>query len=279
MRLWRYTVIILVTCGLLQGCANVRMAQELQSSRVTFDSGDFKKAFHQLLPLAAEGSPEAQYAVGYMYYYGYGVSQDNESGLFWIHRSASKDYPPAIKALKLIDEQQNRSTHPSRSTPSSYSNYSLKQSLNDTIVEPNKKTASDDTPKLKASRSLHAKKDDDEIMSTLPKEPLKVTQTKEDTEPSLSSATTQTTPPSNYTLQLFGSYNLETVKTLQIQLNQLGSSTRYAQTERDGRDWFVLTYGAYPALYRAILAKDDLPKDLKQLKPWVRPTHALRWMA
>ena len=56
-----------------------------------------------LLPLACNGLPDAQYGVGYMYYYGLGVAQDTDVGYFWIRRAANARYLPAIKALELID--------------------------------------------------------------------------------------------------------------------------------------------------------------------------------
>lgn len=72
-----------------------------------FEKGFYKRAMHELLPLACDGNAEAQYAVGYMYYYGYGVAQDTDTGCFWIHRSAEQGYKPAIKALPLIFRKDN----------------------------------------------------------------------------------------------------------------------------------------------------------------------------
>lgn len=86
----------------LQSCSSVRQSQELQLGKNDFGSGDYKKSFHELLPLAAEGNPEAEYAVGYMYYYGLGVTQDAESGSFWMKKSAAHKYEPAVKALEMI---------------------------------------------------------------------------------------------------------------------------------------------------------------------------------
>ena len=77
-------------------------ASELQQGEHYFDTGFYKHAMETLLPLACDGIPDAQYAVGYMYYYGYGVSQDTEVGKFWIARSANKGYEPAKIALNQI---------------------------------------------------------------------------------------------------------------------------------------------------------------------------------
>lgn len=86
----------------LQGCATGRNAQFLQEGKKDFAAGDYKNAFHQLLPLASDGNPQAQYAVGYMYYYGLGVTQDAESGIFWMQRAADRNNQHAVKALEMI---------------------------------------------------------------------------------------------------------------------------------------------------------------------------------
>lgn len=82
---------------------------ELQQGKRDFNNGYYKRGLRELLPLACDGSPEAQYAVGYMYYYGLGVAQDTDVGCFWIKRSADKGYPPAIRALMFIERNERGS--------------------------------------------------------------------------------------------------------------------------------------------------------------------------
>lgn len=77
-------------------------SEVLQGKRF-FNDGYYKRAMRILLPLACDGSEEAQYAVGYMYYYGLGVAQDTDVGYFWIQRSACHNYYPAKAALRLIN--------------------------------------------------------------------------------------------------------------------------------------------------------------------------------
>lgn len=95
---------IIAMCFMLMACASSRMAEELQAGKSSFQTGDYKQAFHQLLPLAVKGKAEAQYAVGYLYYYGYGVPEDTESGLFWMTKAAEQHYPPAMQAIDLIHQ-------------------------------------------------------------------------------------------------------------------------------------------------------------------------------
>ena len=95
-------IALLLMIALLTSCASARTQQQLQLGEIKFQDGDFKQSIQQLLPLAAEGQAKAQYAVGYMYYYGFGVAEDPVSGTFWIEKSAAQGYPPAVKAMKML---------------------------------------------------------------------------------------------------------------------------------------------------------------------------------
>lgn len=91
----------LVACSPAPGLTPVVMSK-LSDGKRTYQAGYYKTAMRKLLPLACDGNAQAQYAVGYMYYYGYGVTQDTEVGYVWIERSARQAYPPAQEALKMI---------------------------------------------------------------------------------------------------------------------------------------------------------------------------------
>lgn len=95
--------LVLASCSSLH---SMRSTQELARGKSNFESGYYRDAFHQLLPLASEGNREAQYAIGYMYYYGYGVVQDMETGTFWIQKSADQRYQPAAEALIAMRKAQ-----------------------------------------------------------------------------------------------------------------------------------------------------------------------------
>ncbi len=77
------------------------MSMLMQGKR-DFEAGYYRQALHELLPLAADGNAEAEYAVGYMYYYGAGVAQDTDAGYFWISRAADQGFVPAKEALRII---------------------------------------------------------------------------------------------------------------------------------------------------------------------------------
>jgi TPR repeat protein len=74
---------------------------QLQEGKQAFQYQHYDKSFKLLLPLAEKGNAEAQYAVGYSYYYGKGVLEDQEKGQYWINKAAQQGYPLAIRALEV----------------------------------------------------------------------------------------------------------------------------------------------------------------------------------
>lgn len=56
---------------------------------------------------AKSGDPDAQYALGYMYYYGIGTVRDKETAKMWIDRAAKQGQPLAKKAEELIANGQH----------------------------------------------------------------------------------------------------------------------------------------------------------------------------
>ena len=100
--------ISLMACSTMQSPA---VSSELAYGKRLFSDGYYKRAMHDLLPLACDGNAEAQYAVGYMYYYGYGVTQDTDVGSFWINRSAKQGYQPAQDALSMIAVDDTQPLH------------------------------------------------------------------------------------------------------------------------------------------------------------------------
>lgn len=101
MQIKKIVLLLALLVG-LSGCASPGMMSELQQGKRTFDAGQYQKAFHQLLPIAIYGRREAQYAIGYMYYYGLGVAPDQEAGIDWMKKSAEQEYKPAMSALTAL---------------------------------------------------------------------------------------------------------------------------------------------------------------------------------
>lgn len=81
------------------GLGGLNLQQGIQS----FRSENYRQAFIQLFPEARRGNPDAQYAVGYMYYYGDGVAEDRKKARFWICCAAKNGQPEAIVAVKIFN--------------------------------------------------------------------------------------------------------------------------------------------------------------------------------
>ncbi|CDZ78120.1 Sel1 repeat [Legionella massiliensis] len=69
---------------------------------ICFRAQHYRQAFIRLKPEADKGQPDAEYAVGYMYYYGHGVIEDRKQARYWIKRAAVAGQPDAIQALKIL---------------------------------------------------------------------------------------------------------------------------------------------------------------------------------
>ncbi len=84
----------------LSGC--IHYGSNLQEGIKSFQVQDFRQAFIRLKPEAEKGNPDAQYAVGYMYYYGQGVIEDRKKAWYWITRAAKAGQADAQAATKLL---------------------------------------------------------------------------------------------------------------------------------------------------------------------------------
>jgi septal ring-binding cell division protein DamX len=215
-----------------------------------------------------------------MYYYGYGVTQDTESGIFWMNRAASAHYAPAIKALAAIRENNIEQARKRRYAP----NESAPPRINTTHAEntvTGKKIESDEV--IEALNTLPAPQPGHVTVMTQPDQTDQTALAKTEP-PALKKMNNEPVikpvagfNSKKYTLQLLGSYYLSSVKARQAQLN-LGTPTYIGQTKHNGRDWYILSVGQYPALGNAELAKLDLPQKIKDFKPWIRKCDELRWV-
>ncbi|KTD31904.1 MULTISPECIES: tetratricopeptide repeat protein [Legionella] len=76
----------------------------LREGIACFHVQNYRDAFIHLKPEADRGQPDAQYAVGYMYYYGQGVTENREQAWLWIKRAAAAGQPDAIEAIKILKQ-------------------------------------------------------------------------------------------------------------------------------------------------------------------------------
>lgn len=97
------SLLIFMIAGLLVACTNtMNLEQGIRSFRIQ----DYRQAFIRLRPAAEKGSPEAQYAVGYMYYYGQGVIENRQKAWYWITAAAKNGNVDAQNAMRMLSKNR-----------------------------------------------------------------------------------------------------------------------------------------------------------------------------
>lgn len=98
--MWRWLYLGL---GVLSCCGCVNYPNYYQGI-TSFKAQKYREAFIRLKPVAEKGQPDAQYAVGYMYYYGEGVVEDRTQAWYWITRAAHAGQPDALEAATILSK-------------------------------------------------------------------------------------------------------------------------------------------------------------------------------
>ena len=94
-----------VLIGLIMSCLVACTSNmNLQEGIKSFQIQDYRQAFIRLRPAAEKGVPEAQYAVGYMYYYGQGVIENRQKAWYWITAAANNGNEDAQRAMRLLQK-------------------------------------------------------------------------------------------------------------------------------------------------------------------------------
>lgn len=94
--------IILLFIPLIAACT-ISSTLNLHEGIECFKAQDYRRAFIRLKPEAEKGQADAQYAVGYMYYYGQGVVEDRKKAWLWINRASKAGQADALVAMKILD--------------------------------------------------------------------------------------------------------------------------------------------------------------------------------
>ena len=97
-----------LACLALSAC--VKNGVNLQEGIQSFQVQDYRQAFVRLKPEAQKGEPDAQYAIGYMYYYGQGVTEDRRQAWYWISKAAQAGQADAKTAVKLLGKHPVQSS-------------------------------------------------------------------------------------------------------------------------------------------------------------------------
>lgn len=112
---------LLFILSLLAGCATDPTfdseAKQFAAAKEAFLKYEYAKAARLLEPLALQGNDQAQYSLGYLYFYGLGVSQNTALGKRWISQSAAKGNEKAIEALEIFEKQKSKAPAKEKEQP------------------------------------------------------------------------------------------------------------------------------------------------------------------
>ena len=203
---------------------------------------------------ALSGNSDAEYALGYMYYYGIGTVQDQKTAMLWIQRAASKGEPLAIKAQQLLAQSKQTAI----SNPDASSDLTKASSSESKVLSQNE----DQDPRLLAGAPPVTKSSGDAMPVS---DHLLATQD----EALTSTAKLLNIKPSHYAVQLMGSSNKSAVLKF-VQQNNIGAKSSVYESSYHGAPWYVLVYGDYASSGSAKLAINNFSTTLQNLHPWVK---------
>ena len=195
---------------------------------------------------AETNEPDAQYALGYMYYNGIGTVKDPETAVVWIKRAAQQGQPLAINALKAIQKAQFPTAGQVNIATQSYPRPKV------SAQAPASTSASQATQPAKKKLVViphHSKVDQMGALNTM--------------------------PANHFTVQLFASPHLANVHHLEELLTHKVPMT-IASTQRNGATWYLLLAGNFASRKQAQAYVATLPADIQAAKPWIRSFASLQ---
>ena len=282
----------ILASSLLAGCASKATLQQRQylKGQQAYLQRHYQQSVEYMVRLAEANDARAQYALGYMFYYGRGVPQDTLAAQNWIEEGTKQGLPKATIALHQF-QQANYAPPPlDRGGEVTFSPIPLDvdQSTPPTATKnsatcscpPNRSLFNPGTPPRPLPLPKNMKKSSEKVATISPTAIRKVSllavtelptpMIKQPRQP-----LTQDNPqllrlsPHDYTIQLVSVLNPSRL-TQFIHEYQLQDKAFIYQTERNHRHWYVLVYGVYKSKAQARVARDTLPITLRQLQPWVK---------
>lgn len=95
----------------IQGCEKkITHDMSMREAKHSYNQGDHQRSFRITEALAYEGNHHAQYALGYLLYYGIGAPQDKKLGIAWFEQAAKNGNDKAQVALSQLQVELPEST-------------------------------------------------------------------------------------------------------------------------------------------------------------------------
>ena len=93
---------ILFIATILLLCSSVARANSLEEVVEAYNKGNYIQVLELLHPLAAQGSADAQYQLGFIYHMGKGVDQDYPEAAKWYRLAAEQGHAVAQNNLGVL---------------------------------------------------------------------------------------------------------------------------------------------------------------------------------
>jgi DamX protein len=211
---------------------------------------------------AKAGDPDAQYALGYMYYYGRGVNQNLSLAKQWIKKAAAQGQEQAMQAEKIL--LGNITTEsPKTSSKKTHQKINTKTTEPELVEKKAKKTPRKTAVKPKPKKSVVKERS---VYSQPQTKPTETT--------SSSSLQIKEAKGHYFSVQLSASSNqhnaMEFIKKLSFQ------PVHYYKRTRDGKNEYVVIYGKFTSPQEANAAIHELPESIQKLQPWVKSYSMIR---
>ncbi len=239
MKKYNFLVIAMFTC-LLTACATSQADRIIDQSAVTATQNAENNDFHVILKAAQGGDKNAQYAIGYMYYYGKGVEQDIARGESWIKKAALNGQVQALQAVQLLDVSTG-------------------------AIEKNH--AKVDAAKKSASLHLERKLINQHSIAVKQQTVLSGKEAKQFFAKHKKAL---------YTLQIYGGFEQKQVMQVANKyVKYMKQPLIVYLSKYKGKPWYVCLVGAYVDFHEAKAKIKVMPNALKKLHPWVKSIRSL----
>jgi DamX protein len=289
----RLLMIGLLVGWLLASCA-ANTHHEMMMAQQNYLSKHYDISFKEVESAAQMGDPDAEYALGYMFFNGEGTDQDTQLGSYWIHRAAAEGQPQARQALQLLSETEHPPTVPDSETPFFDDSRAIQSSkaasialsrataISGTSHNGTSHTAQSSLIKpivLPKSIAVNNEPITRQITPIIEESDLPLVLAKAKKTPRTSLAGTGrytlaerqllAAPSSYYTLQLLDARHENEALSF-IRSNRLQTGASYYHTYRGGKPMYIVIYGQYASSKQARVAIQTLPVKVQKLAPWVK---------
>lgn len=221
----------------LASCSSSTNTDPYSQAKLNFAEQNYHDAYQQLLVPAAKGNSDAEYALGFLYYYGKGTPTNHTLGKQWILKAARDGNEQAVQAYQMI--------------------ISREQGIMPVVANPVPKTYHPRVFKKSHAKALK------HVKST--RKQHRMVNTKLTTAENLLLATRHT----DFTLQVFAATSPAYAKEF-IQKHKLDKHARYFHRRLNGKNFYAVVYGTYRSHASAEKAIAKLPENVRQVNPWVR---------